>query len=141
MPHVEQEEDFHKTNVHGPTLHFLINSLLHPNCFFPPPYSIFKVKFHQLLAVPCSWQPSARLLELQTRLHKRPLTRLLAFPGGTRGKEPTCQCRRCQFSPWVGKIPWRRAWQSTPVFLPGKSPWPEEPGWLQSMGSQSVGHD
>ena len=25
------------------------------------------------------------------------------------------------FDPWVGKIPWRRAWQPTPVFLPGES--------------------
>ena len=31
------------------------------------------------------------------------------------------QCRRPRFDPWVGKIPWRRAWQPTPVFLPGKS--------------------
>ena len=31
------------------------------------------------------------------------------------------QCRRPGFSPWVGKIPWRRAWKSTPVFLPGES--------------------
>ena len=29
---------------------------------------------------------------------------------------------------WVGKIPWRRAWQPTPVFLPGESTWTEEPG-------------
>ena len=29
--------------------------------------------------------------------------------------------RRCGFNPWVGKIPWRRAWQPTPVFSPGKS--------------------
>ena len=36
---------------------------------------------------------------------------------GTRGKEPICQCRR---HPWVEKIPWRREWQSAPVFLPGK---------------------
>ena len=39
-------------------------------------------------------------------------------------KEPTCQCRRRKrhgFDPWVGKIPWRRAWQPTPVFLPGES--------------------
>ena len=39
-------------------------------------------------------------------------------------KEPTCQCSRCKrrkFDPWVGKIPWRRAWQPTPVFLPGES--------------------
>ena len=29
--------------------------------------------------------------------------------------------KRHRFDPWVGKIPWRRAWQPTPVFLPGKS--------------------
>ena len=40
------------------------------------------------------------------------------------GKESTCQCRRCRrlrFSPWVGKIPWSRKCQHTPVFLPGES--------------------
>ena len=31
------------------------------------------------------------------------------------------QCGRPGFNPWVGKIPWRRKWQSTPVLLPGKS--------------------
>ena len=38
--------------------------------------------------------------------------------------EPACQGRRpkgCSFNPWVGKIPWRRVWQPTPVFLPGES--------------------
>ena len=48
----------------------------------------------------------------------------MSFPGGASGKEPTCQCsghKRCGFDPWVGKIPWRRAWQPTPVFLPGES--------------------
>ena len=47
-----------------------------------------------------------------------------AFPGGARGKEPACPCRRqnrCGFNPWDTKIPWRRAWQPTPVFLPGES--------------------
>ena len=29
--------------------------------------------------------------------------------------------RRLGFDPWVGKIPWRRKWQPTPVFLPGES--------------------
>ena len=33
---------------------------------------------------------------------------------------------------WVRKIPWRRTWQPTPVFLPGESPWTEEPGGLHS---------
>ena len=37
------------------------------------------------------------------------------------GKESSCQCRRCGFHPWVGKVPWRRAWHPTPVFLPGES--------------------
>ena len=37
------------------------------------------------------------------------------------GKEPTCQCGRHRFYPWVGKIPWRRKWLPTPVFSPGKS--------------------
>ena len=45
------------------------------------------------------------------------------FPGGATGKEPACQCRRHKrhgFDPWVGKIPWWRQLQPTPVFLPGK---------------------
>ena len=50
-------------------------------------------------------------------------------------------CGRPGFDPWVGKIPRRRAWQPTPVFLPGESPRTEEPGGLQSIRSQRVGHD
>ena len=45
------------------------------------------------------------------------------------------------FDPWFGKIAWSRAWQPTLAFLPGKSPWTEEPGELQSMGSHRVIHD
>ena len=47
-----------------------------------------------------------------------------SFLGGASGKESACRCRRLQrhgFHPWVGNIPWRRKWQPTPVFLPGKS--------------------
>ena len=47
-----------------------------------------------------------------------------SFPGGSSGKEPTCQSRRHKthgFDPWVGKVPWRRKWQPTPLFLPGES--------------------
>ena len=46
------------------------------------------------------------------------------LPGGASGKELAFQCRRHKrhgFNPWVGKIPWRRAWQPNPVFLPGES--------------------
>ena len=47
-----------------------------------------------------------------------------SFPDGASGKEPSYHCRRCKrhvFDPWVRKIPWKRAWQPTPVFFPGES--------------------
>ena len=46
------------------------------------------------------------------------------LPGWLSSKESACQCRRCRrcrFDPWVGKTPWRRKWQPTPVSLSGKS--------------------
>ena len=66
---------------------------------------------------------------------------LMGFPGNSAGKKIQLQCRRPGFHPWVGKIPWRRAWQPTPVFLPGESSRTEEPGGLQSIGSKRVRHD
>ena len=46
----------------------------------------------------------------------------LGFPGGASGNEPGCRKhKRSAFDPWIGKIPWRRAWQPTPVLLPGES--------------------
>ena len=48
----------------------------------------------------------------------------LSLWGGANGKELACQCwrrKRHGFNPWVWKIPWRGAWQPTPVFFPGKS--------------------
>ena len=49
-----------------------------------------------------------------------PTKRWTQFSGDS-GKEPTCQSRRQRkrkFNPWVRKIPWRRKWQPTPIFLP-----------------------
>ena len=46
------------------------------------------------------------------------------LPGGASGKDPNCQYRkhkRHRIHPWLEKIPYRRAWQSTPVFLPEES--------------------
>ena len=48
------------------------------------------------------------------------ITMFWGFPGGTSGKESSCQCRQCRLDPWVGNTPWRRKWQHAPVFLPGK---------------------
>ena len=63
----------------------------------------------------------------------------MGFPGCSAGKE-CLKYRRPQFDPWVGKMPWRKAWQPTLVFLPGESPRTEEPGGLWSMRSQSLTH-
>ena len=51
------------------------------------------------------------------------LLRTIGLPRWHSGKESACQWKRhkrCGFDPWVGKIPWSRKWQLTPVFLPGK---------------------
>ena len=60
----------------------------------------------------------------------------MVFPGGIAIKNPPA--KRCSFDPWVGKIPWRRKWQPTPVFLPEEFHGQEEPGRLQSMDSKRV---
>ena len=75
----------------------------------------------------------------------------LGCSSGARGKDPACKCRRCKrlrFDPWVGKTPWRRKWQPTPVFLPGEchgqrspagySPWGQkEPDTLKQLSTQA----
>ena len=69
------------------------------------------------------------------------LLKMSVLPWWLRWSRIYLQNGRPGFDPWVGKIPWRRAWQPTPVFLPGESPWSEEPGGLQSIESQRVGQD
>ena len=49
---------------------------------------------------------------------------IMAASNGASGEEPVFQCRRHKirrFNPWVRRIPWRRAWQPSPIFLPGES--------------------
>ena len=61
-------------------------------------------------------QCSCGLLPLHVTSHTA-----VVLPRWLGGKESTCQHWRCGFDPWVGKIPWTRKWQPTPVFLPGES--------------------
>ena len=49
------------------------------------------------------------------------LLMLFGLPWWLSDKESFCQCKNLRFNCWVRKIPWRRIWQLTPVFLPGKS--------------------
>ena len=65
---------------------------------------------------------------------------LLVFRGGSVCKESTCSAGdtgRCKFNPWVRKIPWRRKWQPTPGFLPGKSRGQRSPADCSARGSES----
>ena len=72
-----------------------------------------KIQTHFLLPPTKSWQPwRCGSLNLKQ-----------GFPWWYKDKEPACQYRRLKihgFKPWVWKIPWRRKWQPTPVFSPGK---------------------
>ena len=66
-------------------------------------------------------------------------------PSGARGKEkkPACRCKRQKrrrFDPWVGKIPLEKEMVAHSSIPAWRIPWTEEPGGLQSTGSQRVGH-
>ena len=61
----------------------------------------------------------------------------LEFPWWLSGKESATNAGD-GFDPWLGKVPWRRKWLPSPVFLPEKVMWTEENGRLQSMGSQEL---
>ena len=67
----------------------------------------------------------------------------MGFPGGASGREPTCQCGRCnrhRFKPWVRKIPWRSTCNplqySCLENAADRGAW----WWLQSIGWQTVRH-
>ena len=83
--------------------HFLKTLIL---TFIPNVFALLKV---------CCWRwYFIRYFRIVVRYTK-------GLPRWFSGKESTCQCRRPDFDPWVGKIPWRRKWQPTPVFSSGKS--------------------
>ena len=66
------------------------------------------------------------------------------LPRWCSGKEPACQGRRCRrrwFDPRLGKIPWRRKWQPSPVFLPGASCGQRSLMGYSPWGDKRVGHD
>ena len=118
--------------------------------FFSPDHDIkfMGSQFHNqgLNQCPTQWKHRALTTGLPGNFHGNPVSNFLllkGFPGGSAGKESACQCRRhkrCELDLWVGKIPWRREWQPSPIFF-WNILWTEEPGRLQSMCLQRVGHD
>jgi len=51
----------------------------------------------------------------------KPSHPIIGFSSGSDGKESTCNAGNPRFDPWIRKIPWRREWLPTPLFLPGGS--------------------
>ena len=89
-------------------------------------------------------QNITRLLKGMELCHLQRCRWTWGLPGGTSGKEPAYQCKRhtrFEFDPQVGKIPWKRALATHSSILAWRIPWTEEPGGLQSIGSQRIGHN
>ena len=87
-----------------------------------------------------SWAPKENLWGESRKRLRVPTVHQGGFPGGTGGKEFTCQCRRHRrygLGPWVGKISWHGKRHPTPI-LAWIIPWTEESGSLQSVGLQRV---
>ena len=63
------------------------------------------------------------------------------LPFWLNGKESTCQCRKHGSNPWVVKIPWRRKWQPTPLFLPGKPHGQRRLAGYSPCASKRMGHN
>ena len=83
------------------------------------------------------WQPRFLCDSILSHM----VSAFLGLPWWLRQWRILLRCGRPGFDTWAGKIPWRRAWQPAPVFLPGEPPWREGPGRLQSTGSQRAGHN
>ena len=99
-----------------------------PTAFlFPPKWRLSPVHHqNRQWSVHPHWDPSLTDLGMFHLVIQIPAVSgaLRGFPGGARGTVPAYQCqrgKRCGFHPCVGKIPERRTWQPTPVFLPGES--------------------
>ena len=92
----------------------------------------------------CLWVSLAFLPPVGCRCHRERGVCHASFKRLTRwlsGKEPACQCRRCRFDPLIGRVPWRRKWQHTIVFLPGKSHGQRSLAGHSPWGPERVGHE
>ena len=92
----------------------------------------FRTRDQILLPAVEAWSPkhwttkevakeSIEIAAIDTVIALKPIVIKRGLPWWLSGEQPNCQCRRHVFDPWVGKIPWRRKWQPSPAFLPGKS--------------------
>ena len=93
----------------------VVSSSLWPHALYNTVHGILQARILEWVAFPLS-RGSSQSRDQTLLLYCRWIRYQLSAPA--------CQCRRHKrhrFSPWVGKTPWRRAWQPTWVFLPGES--------------------
>ena len=109
----------------------------HPFCLHTASHTFYA--YYQILPIPVP----KYLSNQPTFPHLGTNSLVFSFPGGTRDKEPICQCRRHKrhgFDPWLGRFPGGE--HGNPhQFLAWRIPWTEKPGGLQSIGSQRVRYD
>ena len=116
---------------------FPISLFLSPWCFFLDNF-LHYLLFHSSVAYCISIIWLSRFLSVKGNVRKNS-----GLPRWLSDKESACLCRRpkrCRFEIWSRKIPSRRKWQLT-RYSGMKNSWAEEPGRLQSIGSQRVRHD
>ena len=90
----------------------------------------------------CGWVPS--LFTWNYHNSADHLYPNMGFPGGSATKNPptnACQCRRCEFNPWIEKNLWRRKWQPTPVLLSRKFHVQRSSACYSPWDSKRVKHD
>ena len=105
------------SSPHGPEQSNLLKTPNYPQTAVKLRFQPLPASIHPLIPIfSCrSWKDN------QEPFSKGQAMTLMGLPRWLTGKESICQCKRCRFDPWVGKILWRRKWQPTPGFLPGKS--------------------
>ena len=95
-------------------------TLCDPTDCSPPGFSVLGILKARIL----EWIAVSYFMGASWSRDQTQVSCIAGFPGGPSGKEPACQYRRhkrCVFDSWVWKIPCRKAWQPTQVFLPGES--------------------
>ena len=79
--------------------------------------------------------------KIHWRKDRLPTPILLGFPGGSDGKESTCNAGDLGLIPGLGRDPLKEGMATHSSILAWRIPWTEEPGGLRSMGLQRVGHN
>ena len=125
---------FHQSHFHlcsSPTLFFPISYLLHSHLHF----------FFFLSLIWYQGKAGKMVSEFSGSNSILLLFNYFWLPWWFSSKESACRCRRLRFDPCAGKIPWRREWLPTLVFLPGKSHGQRSLAGYSPWGHKRVGHN